>query len=207
VNSHKEPLVSYYESVFIVRQDVSATAAETLADKFAEILKTNSGAVSKREYWGLLHLAYKIKKNKKGHYFLFNIDAPPQAIQEMERNMRLNEDVLRFLTLRIEEVDETPSIVMQNRRLRDEERSPGRPTRLTEEATQETKSKTLGQTSDETKTEKPTTDEKSPGNEKKTSTEETPPDSSEENAATENEGNEGASDEASVHGESAKDAS
>jgi small subunit ribosomal protein S6 len=105
----------YYESVFIARQDVSASAAETLADKFADILKTNGGSVSKREYWGLRPLAYRIKKNKKGHYFLFNTDAPPQAIQEMERYMRLDEDVLRFLTLRIEEIDETPSIMMQNR--------------------------------------------------------------------------------------------
>ena len=105
----------YYESVFIARQDVSASAAKTLADKFADILKTNGGSVSKREYWGLRSLAYRIKKNKKGHYFLFNTDAPPQAIQEMERHMRLDEDVLRFLTLRIEEIDETPSIMMQNR--------------------------------------------------------------------------------------------
>jgi small subunit ribosomal protein S6 len=204
--------MSYYESVFIVRQDVSATAAETLADKLAKILKTNGGAISKREYWGLIHLAYKIKKNKKAHYFLFNMDAPPQAVQEMERNMRLDEDVLRFLTLRIEELDETPSIVMQNRRLRDEERNPSRPSRPTESAPQETKSKTPGQTPDKTKTEEPTTDAKSPGNEKKASTEKTPPDSSEESATTENEGNEGAAEEdatkeASVHDESVEGAS
>ena len=204
--------MSYYESVFITRQDVSATAAETLADKFAKILKTNGGAVSKRESWGLLHLAYKIKKNKKGHYFLFNMDAPPQAVQEMERNMRLDEDVLRFLTLRIEEVDETPSIVMQNRRLRDEERNPGRPSQLTEGASQETKSKTQSQTPDETKTEELTTEEKSPGNEKKASTKKTPPDSSEESATSENEGNKGTTEEdttkkASVHDESVEGAS
>ena len=111
----------YYESVFIARQDVSASAAEALADKFADLLKTNGGTVAKREYWGLRPLAYRIKKNKKGHYFLFNMDSSPQAVQEMERNMRLDEDVLRYLTLRIDEIDETPSIMMQNRGRRDEE--------------------------------------------------------------------------------------
>jgi len=199
--------MSYYESVFIARQDVSAAIAENLADKFEKILKTNGGAISKREYWGLRHLAYKIKKNKKGHYFLFNMDAPPQAVQEMERNMRLDDDVLRFLTLRMEEVDETPSIMMQNRRLRDEEHSPSPSSRLPEGAPQETALKTSGETPDETKTGELITDEKSPRDGKNTSTEKMPPDFSKESTTTKNESNEGAAEEGAAEETSGHDES
>ena len=79
-----------YESVFIARQDISASQVEGLADQFSKILEEGGGSVAKREYWGLRSLAFKIKKNRKGHYTLFNIDAPTAAVQEMERNMRLN---------------------------------------------------------------------------------------------------------------------
>ena len=108
-----------YESVFIARQDISANQVEGLADQFSKILEEGGGSVAKREYWGLRSLAFKIKKNRKGHYTLFNIDAPTAAIQEMERNMRLSEDVLRYLTIKVDELEEGPSIMMQARERRD----------------------------------------------------------------------------------------
>ncbi len=115
----------YYESVFIARQDVSATQAGGLADTFAEIISENGGQVTKREYWGLKNLAYRIRKNRKGHYTLFNIDGPWTAVQEMERHMRLHEDVLRYLTIKVDELEEGPSAVMQGRGSRDDRRGRG----------------------------------------------------------------------------------
>lgn len=109
----------YYESVFIARQDISSTQAEQLADQFAEILATNGGEVKNREFWGLRNLSYRIKKNRKGHYVLFNLDAPADAVAEMERNMRLNEDILRYLTIRVDTLEEGPSVMMQVRSDRD----------------------------------------------------------------------------------------
>tara|TARA_B100000686_G_scaffold98688_1_gene105632 strand:- start:11 stop:484 length:474 start_codon:yes stop_codon:yes gene_type:complete len=91
-----------YESVFIARQDISAGQVDTLADEMEKIISDNGGSVARREYWGLRTLAYRMKKNRKGHYILFNLDAPSEAIQEMERNLRLHEDVLRYMTMRLE---------------------------------------------------------------------------------------------------------
>ena len=105
--------MALYESVFLARQDISNAQVDQLADQFSEIITNMGGTIAKREYWGVRKLAYRIKKNRKAHYVLFNIDAPSDAVLEMERNMRLNEDILRYLTLRIEEVDETPSAIMQ----------------------------------------------------------------------------------------------
>lgn len=104
----------FYENVFIARQDVSAAQVEALAESFAGIVAQAGGKVTKREYWGLRNLAYRVKKNRKGHYMLFNLDAPPAAVNELERNMRINEDVLRYLTVRVETLEEGPSAVMQN---------------------------------------------------------------------------------------------
>jgi small subunit ribosomal protein S6 len=107
--------MALYESVFITRQDISSSQAETLVDNFAEIIANSGGSVPKKEYWGLRNLAYRIKKNRKGHYALLNIDAPAAAIVEMERNMRLHEDVLRFMTVRVDELDEGPSPILRSR--------------------------------------------------------------------------------------------
>src|SRR5262245_14021852 len=104
-----------YESVFIARQDVAQTQVDSLGEQFTKIVEGLNGKVTKKEYWGLRNLAYRIKKNRKGHYVLFNIDAPPAALAEMERNMRLNEDVLRYLTVRVEELEEGPSAMLQSR--------------------------------------------------------------------------------------------
>ena len=104
-----------YESVFIARQDISSQQVESMADEFAGIITNAGGQIHKREYWGLRSLAYRIKKNRKGHYIMFNLETDGATLKEYERIMGLNEDVLRFLNIRIEEVDEVPSIIMQNK--------------------------------------------------------------------------------------------
>ena len=104
-----------YESVVIARQDIATTQVDTLADELTNILAEGGGKVTKRENWGLRSLTYRIKKNRKGHYVLFNIDAPPAAINEYERRMRINEDVLRYLTVRVEAHEEGPSAVLANK--------------------------------------------------------------------------------------------
>ena len=110
----------YYENVFIARQDISTTQVDSLADGFASVIETMGGTVAKREYWGLRNLAYKVKKNRKGHYMLFNLDASAEAVHEMERQMRINEDILRYLTIRVDELEEGPSAMMQGRGGREE---------------------------------------------------------------------------------------
>ena len=102
-----------YESVFIARQDITSAQVETMADEFAKIITSAGGSIKKREYWGLRSLAYRIKKNRKGHYVMFNMETGPEALREYERIMGLNEDILRFLNLNIEEVEDGPSIMMQ----------------------------------------------------------------------------------------------
>src|SRR5487761_1818806 len=103
----------FYENIFIARQDVSSAQVDALTDTFANLVTEHGGKVTKREYWGLRNLAYRIKKNRKGHYVLLNLDAPPAAVNELERNMRINEDVLRYLTVRVDALEEGPSAVMQ----------------------------------------------------------------------------------------------
>ena len=120
--------MSLYESTFIIRHDMSAQQVEQLAESFSEIIKNNGGDVTKTEHWGLKTLAYRIKKHRKGHYVFFNLDAPSAAVQEYERNLRLNEDVLRYLTIRVDALDPEPTPMMQARASRDERsRRSGRP--------------------------------------------------------------------------------
>src|SRR3954467_2509961 len=104
-----------YECVFIARNDVTQAQVDTIADQITTVLTEQGGEVKKREYWGLRGLAYKIKKNRKGHYMLLGIDATPAAMQEAERQLGLNEDVLREMTLRIETIDEAPSAILSRR--------------------------------------------------------------------------------------------
>ena len=112
--------MSLYENVFIARQDISGAQVDALADTFTQLVTDNGGEVKKREYWGLRNLAYRMRKNRKGHYVLLNIDAPPTAIAELERTMRITEDVIRYLTIRVDALDEGPSVVMQSRGSRDD---------------------------------------------------------------------------------------
>ena len=105
----------YYENVFIARQDISASQVDAIADAMAEIITSDGGTVARREYWGLKSLAYRMKKNKKGHFVLFNIDASVEAVREMERQLGLHEDVLRFMTLRTDDLPEEPSVMTASR--------------------------------------------------------------------------------------------
>ena len=114
----------FYENVFVARQDLSAQQVEAMGDALSQVIETAGGKVTKKEYWGLRTLAYRIKKNRKGHYMLLNVDAPAPAIAEAERTLRINEDVLRFLTVKVEALEEGPSAMM--RRSRDDEAGGGR---------------------------------------------------------------------------------
>ncbi len=109
-----------YECVFIARQDISSNQVEGLVSQLSSIIEEGGGRVAKTEMWGLRNLAYRINKNRKGHYALLNLDAPAAAVHEMERSMRINEDVLRYLTIRVEEIEEGPSIIMQFKHGRDD---------------------------------------------------------------------------------------
>lgn len=102
-----------YETVFIARQDLTNAQVEMMANTFTQTIKNYKGEVSKTEFCGLRNLAYKIKKNKKGHYVLMNISSTPAGIAEMERQMKLSEDILRHLTVRVETLDPNPSKLMQ----------------------------------------------------------------------------------------------
>lgn len=104
-----------YECVLIARNDVTQQQVESVADAIATQLEGEGGAVKKREYWGLRSLAYRIKKNRKGHYMLLGLDAMPASINEMERQLRINEDILRFMTVRIEAIDEAPSAILSRK--------------------------------------------------------------------------------------------
>jgi small subunit ribosomal protein S6 len=115
--------MALYEHVVISRQDISPQQAEALNDQIKTLIEEGGGSVAKIEYWGLRNLTYRIKKNRKGHYSLLAIDAPPAAVKEMERQLGLNEDVLRTLTVRVEELDLELSPVLARR---DREREPRR---------------------------------------------------------------------------------
>ncbi len=112
--------MSLYEHVFIARQDISNAQAEALIEHFSQVLKDNGGDVSSFEYWGLRSLAYKINKNRKGHYAFLKSDAPAAAVEEMERLMRLHEDVMRVLTIRVDTHEDGESAVVKSRNVRDD---------------------------------------------------------------------------------------
>lgn len=104
-----------YEHVFLARQDVTAQQVEELTTRFKGVIEANGGSVGKTEYWGVKSLTYRMNKNRKAHFTLLNITAPAAAIQELERQQRIDEDVLRSLTLRVEEHEEGPSAMLQKR--------------------------------------------------------------------------------------------
>jgi small subunit ribosomal protein S6 len=109
-----------YEHTFIARQDLSPQQAQALAETYSGVLKEQGGEVTKTEYWGLRNLSYRIRKNRKGHYLHLNVRAPVEAITELERQERLSDDVLRYLTVKVDELDDGPSMVMQTRSSREE---------------------------------------------------------------------------------------
>jgi small subunit ribosomal protein S6 len=105
--------MALYESTFILRQDIPAHDVHKIADKFIEIATKFGSELIKKEYWGLRTLAYIIKKNKKGHYVMLGLSAPATAIKELERNYKINEDVIKFLTIKVDHLDDSPSFMMQ----------------------------------------------------------------------------------------------
>ena len=120
--------MSLYEHVYLARQDASAQQVEELTAHLKGVIEGLGGTVAKTEYWGVKSLSYRLRKNRKAHFTLMNIDAPPTAINEIERLERLNEDVLRYLTIRVEEHEEGPSAMMRRAerdRDRDERRDRG----------------------------------------------------------------------------------
>ena len=112
--------MALYEHVFIARQDLSGAQAEGLIEHFSTVLKDNGGNVVGSEYWGVKTMAYKINKNRKGHYAFLRTNAPSGAVQEMERLMRLHDDVMRVMTIKVDEHAEGPSVQMQKREERGE---------------------------------------------------------------------------------------
>ncbi len=113
--------MALYEHVLIARQDISPQQVDALIEDITRTVGELGGKIGKNEYWGLRNLTYRVRKNRKGHYCLLNIDAPSEAIHELERRHRINEDVLRYLTIKVEAHDEEPSPVLA-RRDRDEKR-------------------------------------------------------------------------------------
>jgi small subunit ribosomal protein S6 len=101
--------MALYEHMLIARQDISAQQVDALATHLKTIVETEGGKVEKQEYWGLRTLAYRIKKNRKGHYVLLNLDAPPNAIAELERQLKINEDVLRYMSVRVDAFEQSNS--------------------------------------------------------------------------------------------------
>ena len=114
--------MALYEHLLIARQDISAQQVDALATHLKTIIEGEGGKVEKQEYWGLRSLAYRIKKNRKGHYVLLNINAPAKAVQELERQLKINEDVLRCLTVKVDQFEQSSS--KSQRRDRDGEKKP-----------------------------------------------------------------------------------
>ena len=104
-----------YEHVFLARQDVTSQQVEAMVEQYKGVIEAGGGTVEKTEMWGVKSLAYRLNKNRKAHFTMLGLNAPPAAVAEMERQMRISEDVLRFLTLKVEAIDEAPSMMMQKR--------------------------------------------------------------------------------------------
>jgi len=105
--------MAFYECTFIMRQDIAPQDVHKAADRFVEMVTNLGGEVLKREYWGLRTLAYIVRKNKKGHYIMLGLNASDAAIKELERNFKINEEVIKYLTIRVEKIEEAPSYMMQ----------------------------------------------------------------------------------------------
>jgi small subunit ribosomal protein S6 len=104
-----------YEHIFLARQDVTPQQVEAMVDQYKGVIEQNGGKVEKTEMWGVKSLAYRIKKNRKAHFTMFNLDAPAAAVAEMERQMRISEDILRFMTIKVDALETEPSVMMQKR--------------------------------------------------------------------------------------------
>ncbi|MEO1016052.1 MAG: 30S ribosomal protein S6 [Pseudomonadota bacterium] len=116
--------MAFYEHVVVTRPDISPAQVDTFVEELTEFVASKGGKVEKTEYWGLRNLAYPIKKVRKGHYSLLNLDAPADAVQELERRHRISDDVMRYLTIKVDELDESPSPILSRK-----DRDGGRPRR------------------------------------------------------------------------------
>ena len=114
--------MALYEHIFVARQDVSSQQVDDLQTMITQIITENGGKITKTEYWGIKPLAYRVKKNRKGHYSLLNIDAPHEAVAEMERRISLNDDIIRHLTLRVDAHEDGDSVQLRSKN-RDEQRN------------------------------------------------------------------------------------
>jgi small subunit ribosomal protein S6 len=115
----------FYEHIIISRPDISPQQVDAMVEDVQRLVEEKGGKVGKVEYWGLRNLAYRVNKNRKGHYSLLNLDAPAEAVHELERRQRINEDVMRYLTVKVEELEEGPSPILA-RRERDEKKAKAR---------------------------------------------------------------------------------
>lgn len=131
----------YYETVLIARQDISAAQVEQIVEDFIKRIEDGGGTVAKTEFWGLKSLAYRIKKNRKGHYVMLQLETPHDALLEAERNLRLNEDILRFMSIRIDALEDGPSIMASGRKERRDRRDDDRPRERRDNDSRETDSK------------------------------------------------------------------
>lgn len=138
--------MALYEFVALLRQDLSSLQVENQMAESRAILEEGGAGIPKEEYWGLRNLAYKIRKNRKAHYFLFNVDGPPEAVQELERRLSISEDVLRFLTVKVEAFEEGPSAPMRLRTERGE--SETRPSSRSTESREKEESSDSGKKSE-----------------------------------------------------------
>lgn len=116
--------MAFYEHIFIARPDITEAQVKTLIRDYSDIVKTNGGKVTKEEYWGLKSMAYKIRKNKKAHYVMFNIDGPHAAVAELENKERYEDDIMRFMTIRVDELEDGPSVMMRKDDRDDDDRKP-----------------------------------------------------------------------------------
>jgi len=113
MGTRKGNFMPLYEHVYLARQDLSAQQVEELTNQYKSVIEQMGGKIAKTEYWGVKSLSFRIRKNRKAHFTLFNIEAPPAALSEMERQERINEDVLRSLTVRVAELEADPSAMMR----------------------------------------------------------------------------------------------
>jgi len=113
--------MTFYELTFIIRQDISSVDVDKIINEFTNIINENSGKVVKTEYWGVRPLAYEIANNKKGHYVFFGLEAAPSVIQEVERKMKLSENIIRFLTIKVDEIAKEPSPILRGKYSESEE--------------------------------------------------------------------------------------
>ena len=151
--------MALYEHVFLARQDLSQSQVDALAAQATEIIESNEGKVTKTETWGLKNLAYKIDRNRKAHFVMLNVEGPGSMVAELERQIRINEDIIRYMTIRVEEHEEGPSVMMQNKSNRDDR---DRSRELDGDSPREQRAEAAEANSEVTAAETPSTEDKEP---------------------------------------------